>query len=197
LDDHASDLTWPAARPGVDWESLWAPHDESTYAAALAFIRPDDTVLDIGAGDLRFARRAAGRARSVIAVERRADIWASAAADGGWPANLIVIHGDARTVPYPARLTVAVLLMRHCRHFAEYVQRLRAAGCARLITNARWGMDVECMTLAGQVPFASAMAGWYACACGAIGLKAASPDNLTPEALARTTEVSLCPACVP
>ncbi len=41
------------------WEARWAPYDEATYAAVLAAIRPDDVVLDIGAGDLRLARRMA------------------------------------------------------------------------------------------------------------------------------------------
>ncbi len=41
------------------WEAMWAPYDEATYGAALAQIAADDVVLDIGAGDLRLARRAA------------------------------------------------------------------------------------------------------------------------------------------
>lgn len=56
-----------------DWEALWAPYDEATYLAALGFLRPSDVVLDIGAGDLRFARRAARLVRTVIAVEQNAE----------------------------------------------------------------------------------------------------------------------------
>ncbi len=55
--------------PLEEWETLWAPYDEATYAAVLAAIEPSDVVLDIGAGDLRLARRIAERARQVIAWE--------------------------------------------------------------------------------------------------------------------------------
>jgi glycerol kinase len=41
------------------WEQLWAPYDESTYQAVLAAIGPEDILLEIGAGDLRLAIRAA------------------------------------------------------------------------------------------------------------------------------------------
>ena len=92
----------------LGWESLWAVYDEATYSAALAFIRPDDVVLDIGAGDLRFARRAAVRARRVIAIERRAELLAAPC-----PSNLTVLCGDARALPFPFGVTVGVLLMRH------------------------------------------------------------------------------------
>src|SRR3990172_2227545 len=75
VDDHAVDLmTTQAAWSDAEWEAAWAPYDETTYRAALELIRPDDVVLDIGAGDLRFARRAAARARTVIAVEQRAEL---------------------------------------------------------------------------------------------------------------------------
>ena len=55
----------------IDWEGTWAAYDEDTYAAALALVPPGAVVLDIGAGDLRFARRLAARARLVYAVARR------------------------------------------------------------------------------------------------------------------------------
>ena len=59
------------AEPGPleEWEALWAPYDEATYAPALAAIEPSDVVLDIGAGDLRLTRRIAERAKQVIAWE--------------------------------------------------------------------------------------------------------------------------------
>lgn len=183
---HLSGLTETAEA----WEAAWAPYDAATYQAALAFLRPEDVVLDIGAGDLRFARRAAARARRVIAIEQRGNLLS-----GSRPPNLQVIHGDARRVEFPRGITVGVLLMRHCRHFADYVGRLRDAGCTRLITNARWGMDVESMPIGRQTDYASAAPGWYACQCGAVGFKPCLPDRLSPAVLARRTEVANCPAC--
>ena len=55
----------PSASLGVGpdpldpWERMWAPYDEATYAAVLAAVGPDDILLEIGAGDLRLARRLA------------------------------------------------------------------------------------------------------------------------------------------
>ena len=43
------------------WEAQWAPYDDDTYARALDFVPPGAVVLDIGAGDLRLARRLAKR----------------------------------------------------------------------------------------------------------------------------------------
>jgi hypothetical protein len=182
LDDHQLDLT--------DWEAAWAAYDETTYRAAFDLIEPDDVVLDIGAGDLRFARRAAQRARSVIAIERRADVL-----NDSRPDNVVVIRGDAVRIPFPAGVSVGVLLMRHCRHYAEFARKLRAVGCRKLITNARWGMAVELVALDTQLDFEAAAPGWYACGCGAVGFKACSPEQLTVAILARTTNVSTCPAC--
>ena len=54
-----------------DWEARWAPYDEPTYQTVLQAIRPDDLVLDIGAGDLRLACRMAAVCRGVIAIERQ------------------------------------------------------------------------------------------------------------------------------
>jgi len=186
----------------LDWEQLWAPYDETTYGAALEFIQPDDVVLDIGAGDLRFACQAAARARAVIAIERRADLLPSPVGDFpdggrvGDGGNLTVICGDALATPFPDGITVGVLLMRHCYHFAEYVAKLRVAGCWRLITNARWGMDVETVSLAPQPSFAAISAGWYACVCGSVGFKPCQPESVTLAVLARTTGVETCPDCL-
>ncbi len=184
----------PVCRP-VDWEDLWAPYDEGTYRAALDLLLPDDVVLDIGAGDLRFARRAAPVVRKVVAVERNRSVLLSRSA-AEEPANLTVVCGDALTFAVPAETTAAVLLMRHCRHFKEYFLRLRAAGCRRLITNARWGMDVECVSLEPQPPFWSAPSGWYACACGAVGFKTPAGETLPAAALDTTVSVEDCPACL-
>ncbi len=100
--------------PGAEeWENAWAPYDQDTYAAALAALRPEDVVLDIGAVDLRWARRAAARVRQVIAIERHAELLREP-----FPTNLSVICTDARHVEFPAGTTAAVLLMRHCQHYA-------------------------------------------------------------------------------
>ena len=178
----------------TDWETLWAPYDEATYQAALDFLEPGDVVLDIGAGDLRFAQRAARRVRKVLAIERNLTVLRSACRRNS--ENLIVVCADALTWSFPEGLTVGVLLMRYCRHFQDYSTRLRAAGCQRLITNARWGMDVECVSLAPQTPFSSAPPGWYACACGAVGFKTAPAEELPAEALASSLSVEDCPACL-
>jgi hypothetical protein len=186
--------TIPGTLQPSDWEALWAPYDEATYDAALDFVQSRDVVLDIGAGDLRFALRAAGRARKVVAVERnRAPLQAL---PREMPGNLSVVCADALTWPFPEGITVGVLLMRHCRHFQDYVKRLRAVGCRRLITNARWGMAVECVSLEPQTPYWAAPPGWYACSCGAVGFKAAPAEELTADALAATLSVEDCPACV-
>jgi len=99
-------------------------------------------------------------------------------------------------VPTPSGLTTAVLLMRHCRHFRDYLYRLRAAGCRRLVTNARWGMGVECLPLAPQPSFEATPPGWYACACGAVGFKAGLPEELSAGSLAASHSVEDCPACL-
>lgn len=179
-----------------DWETAWAPYDEATYRIALSYLQPQDVVLDIGAGDLRFARRAAARAQRVYAIELRPEVVAIARRQGPWPDNLHVIGGDARTVPFPPDITVAVLLMRHCRHFRLYVEKLRAVGCRYLITNARWRMGVERVDLtAPRVPFAQAPPGWYACLCGAVGFIPLPPEMLTEAVFEAVHEVEACPAC--
>jgi hypothetical protein len=175
-----------------EWEAAWAPYDADTYRAALTFIQRSDIVMDIGAGDLRFAQQAAGRARYVIAIERNPALLAHALV--AHP-RLMVICADALQWPLPRVATVAVLLMRHCRHFADLVARLRAAGCRRLITNARWGMGVECLSLARQPVFQAAAPGWYACRCGHVGFKPCSPDLITAEMLQRDQSLEDCPAC--
>ncbi|MBI4770424.1 MAG: rRNA adenine methyltransferase [Chloroflexi bacterium] len=179
----------------AEWEAAWAPYDEATYGAALDFLRPDDVVLDIGAGDLRFARRASARVRHTIAIEQRTQLLSLT--PGPSPPNLTVICADARRFPFPPGLTVGVLLMRHCCHVGEYAARLRAAGCARLITNARWGMGVEIIDLhAPRAARAGIVAGWYACLCGGTGFIAAAPGCITAATLQQIHEVSACSACL-
>lgn len=202
----------PAHHPGMaansrlqpldPWEARWTPYDEATYAAVLAAIQPDDVVLDIGAGDLRLARRMAGSAQQVIAWEIQPDLLSVRAVAlgerGEEPGNLRVMCCDARSEPVPPGVTVAVLLMRHCTHYSLYVRKLRAAGCRRLITNARWGMGVEVIDLAPAQPFDSLGTGWYACRyCGAVGFTGQDAAQVTETTLRQATDVEGCPACLP
>ena len=176
----------------IDWADMWAPYDEATYARALAYVPRGATVLDIGAGDLRLARRVAQRARRVYAIEQRPELLAGVAV----PPNLIAICGDARALPFPAADT-AILLMRHCRDFALYRRKLEGIGCVRLITNARWRLDVECVDLlAAPRAYNELALGWYACRCGATGFRDGSPEQLTAELADTIFEVDNCPECI-
>ena len=188
----------PAATD-VDWEASWAPYDEATYKSVLSQIRPDDIVLDIGAGDLRLARRMAAICRRVYAIEiQPALIRRSPGRARLDPHNLFVLQGDARRLEFPRDVTVGVLLMRHCTHYNLYARKLKQSGAQRLLTNARWRMDVESVLLQAQpLPYREAGPGWYACGCGTVGFKCHSIDSLSPEAMATTTEVVNCPSCNP
>jgi len=174
------------------WELCWAPYDEPTYQAALSYVRPDDVVLDIGAGDLRLARRMAGIARHVFAIEIQPGLLAG---QFPLPDNLPALCADARRVPWPRGITLGVLLMRHCTQVGLYVARLRSVGCRRLITNARWGMDVELMDLGARADWDSVDFGWYACACGQTGFTPGPPEQLTKAQMWQIAEVETCPAC--
>ena len=175
----------------TDWEGLWAAYDEDTYAAALAFVPPGAVVLDIGAGDLRLARRLAARARWVYAVERRPELLG-----GGAPGNVRVVCADAREWPFPPGLDAAVLLMRHCVHFALYRRKLEEAGCRWLITNARWGMGVERIDLTTPPrAYGEVALGWYACRCGRAGFRAGPAEAVNEALLATVVEVDDCPGC--
>lgn len=177
-----------------EWESIWAPYDEPTYNQVVELIRPNDVVLEIGAGDLRLARRLAYIAREVIAWEMQTAVLTNAA--HGLPDNLAVYAVDARRAAVPKGVTTAVLLMRHCQHFHLYANKLHSAGCQRLITNARWGMGVEAINL--QVPrmlYTTTPMGWYACWCGATGFKPGPAEYLNPELETAVHEVVDCPSC--
>jgi len=184
---------------GLDsWEARWAPYSEADYAAVLAAIRPDDVVLDIGAGDLRLARRMAQIARQVIAWEIRPELLAAQRGERGAESDqrLRPVCTDARNEPVPPGVTVAVLLMRHCTHYALYVAKLRTAGCQRLVTNARWGMGVEVIDLGLGLPFDSIDVGWYACRrCGAVGWAGEDAAAVNAAALENITDVEGCPSC--
>jgi SAM-dependent methyltransferase len=123
--------------------------------------------LEIGAGDLRLARRLAEITRRVYAIEIQPAVLEKAGPTAKLPQNLDVVQGDACQIPFPPNITAAVLLMRHCSHFDLYVQKLLATGCSRLITNARWGAGVEVIDLhTPRRSFDEIDIGWYACLCG-------------------------------
>ncbi len=86
----------------TDWEAMWAPYDEPTYAEALSHVPTGAIVLDIGAGDLRFVRLAALRAGFVYAIERNPDLL-SPSLTTDLPPNIELICADARMVPFPGR----------------------------------------------------------------------------------------------
>lgn len=177
------------------WEAMWAPYDEPTYLEALAHIPFGAVVLDIGAGDMRFARLAAGRVAFVYAIERRPELVAAALASG-LPENVSVTCGDARVLPFPGEVDTAVLLMRHCTEFRLYLQKLVAVGCRYLITNARWGMGVERIDLRQPpLPFGALSCGWYACRCGATGFREGPAAAVTARHVEAVAEVVDCPAC--
>lgn len=178
------------------WEAHWAPYDEPTYQAALSFVQPDDVVLDIGAGDLRLARRMARIAARVFAIERQPNLLSNVSTPMR-AANLTVICADARQIPWPAGITLGVLLMRHCTHFEFYAKRLRGIGCKRLVTNTRWGMAVELVDLGPRLAWNEATIGWYACLCGQTGFIPGPPDQLTEAVIERVNEMEYCPACEP
>ena len=180
-----------------DWELEWAPYDPPTYQAVLERLRPEDVVLDIGAGDLRLARQMALIARKVYALELNATVLERGLRDPQPLAgNLIPILADALIEVYPADVTIGVLLMRHCTHFKLYADKLMKPGCQKLITNARWRMSVECVDLqAPRIKFEQIKLGWYACWCGAVGFKNGPVELLTPETNAIIHEVIDCPDC--
>lgn len=178
----------------IDWEALWAPYTVEDYQSVLDQIEPWDVVLDIGAGDLRLAVRLARIAKKVCAIERNPQIIAQSDR-ACWSKNLSVICADALTYPFPNDVTVGVLLMRHCTHFKEYATRLKSIGCQRLITNARWGMDVETLDLQSGSSSDPDRMGWYACACGSIGFTAGDPQLIDQQLLEVIRDVTNCPKC--
>lgn len=182
----------------IDWEAIWAPYDEDTYRFVVERIYPFDVVVDIGAGDLRLSSRVANIASWVYAIERNPQVLARADRYGQ-PENLVAVCTDARQWPMPGDVTVGVLLMRHCtpEHFAEYVARLKAMGCRRLITNARWKMGVEEIDFRSAVAYDPKRVGWFACQCGATGFTPGDPQQVTDQVLNKVVEVLNCPQCLP
>ena len=177
----------------LDWEGRFHPCHDEICGLVLNSLREQDTVLDIGAGDLRLSVQMSAHVRRVYAVEVNPLLVAEALKERGLDLrrNLHVICANALDVVIPQDVTVAVLLMRHCQHFGEYFTRLQAAGCLRLITNARWKSGVEVIDLtASRVRFDVLREGWYACKCGAIGYVGRG-DCAQGDA----SEVCGCPSC--
>jgi len=166
-----------------EWEFRWAPYDLPTYQLVLNQLLSTDIILEIGAGDLRLARQMAALTRKVYAIEINFSVLEEGLASfAPLPGNLIPICADARAVNFPRGVTSGVLLMRHCTHFRLYAEKLRDCGCSRLITNARWGMNVEVVDVyAARIPFEKVELGWYACWCGTVGFKPGAPEQISPE----------------
>lgn len=180
--------------PDGEWERMWAPYDQPTYAAVLEAIASDDVILEIGAGDLRLAKRMARKARKVYAVEQNETLLE--AGKNNLPANCRLISGDARLVPFPREITAAVLLMRHCLSFMRYWNKLAATRCRKLITNARWGVGVEIIDMVqARVPYKAVPIGWYACRCGSAGFVPGAAELVTDQLIKAVWEVDGCPAC--
>lgn len=182
------------AAPFDEWEGMWAPYDAPTYELVLEQIKANDIVLEIGAGDLRLSRQIAARARLVYALEINQPLLERS--NSALPANMRTIVGDARSVPFPEHITTAVLLMRHCTHFALYFDKLQAGSCRKLITNARWGMNVETIDLnVSRRSYQELKIGWYACRCGNRGFKSGAPQALTETIAGLVWELDSCPDC--
>ncbi len=180
----------------MDWALMWAPYTEDVYRRVLDWLTPEDVVVDIGAGDLRLARRMAARVKKVYAIERQAAIVRHGLAMGPLPRNLLVIVGDARHISFANDVTVGVLLMRHSPDVRLYAEKLRAVGARYLITNARWHLDVEQVNLQKtRIPFQQVKLGWYACWCGHTGFIPGPPEALTEAVFHHVHEVATCPAC--
>jgi hypothetical protein len=191
-------LKTESALSAAAWETMYAPYDQATYQSVVDCLSADDIILDIGAGDLRLSRQMARIARKVYAIEINVRLLDQVnAAREPLPANLSPICGDARALDFPADITIGVLMMRHCTCFEFYVHKLRNAGAARLITNARWRMSVEVVDLlVTRQPIAEAEKGWYACVCGGTGFKEGSLEHWTFEMDRMIHEVSSCPHCI-
>lgn len=178
------------------WEMMWAPYPE-LYEEVLTHIHPKDIVLDIGAGDMRLAIPMAELARHVYALEIQSSL-IETALEKDLPPRLTILHEDARTFPFPAGITTAVLLMRHCTHFRLYAEKLKALGCQKLITNARWRTGLEVIDLQAPRPlFDQISFGWYTCWCGSAGYKPGPVEELNEETFDNTHEVANCPNCSP
>jgi len=180
------------------WESMWSPYDDSIYNQILNLIHSNDIILEIGAGDLRLARQIAQKSHRVYAIEFQLNILKKGlnSEKPSLPDNLYVICADAGLFPFPYDVSTGVLMMRHCRHFRLYAEKLKAIGAKRLITNARWGLGIEIVYL--QQPrkkFNKVTIGEYACWCGEVGFVPGPVELLTKVVVGHVHEVIDCPQC--
>jgi hypothetical protein len=181
----------------VDWARMWAPYDESTYQTALDYLEPGSFILDIGAGDLRLAARAVAKGCRVLALECQLAVILKAPPDVLNLEQLHIVAADARNFPFPLNLDAALLLMRHCEDYALYVRKLRACGCPKLITNARWRVSVECIPLQTGEAFRADRMGWYACVrCGRTAFITGPVDRLGAGIDLDYVNVEGCPHCL-
>lgn len=92
--------------------------EEMYYQDCLSKLSPDDTVFDVGAGDLRFSLMMADMVRKVYAVEINPGLVSSALRIIGWdmPVNLTVICGNAFNMELPGDVTAVTCLMIHRKH---------------------------------------------------------------------------------
>jgi hypothetical protein len=177
------------------WELLFAPYDPATYQLVLNELTAGDVILDIGAGDMRFARMAASHVRKIYAVEQSPEIIAHVLTQE-LPANVEVICADACEWEFPSDITTGVLLMRHCQHYRHYAEKLLKCGASTLITNARWGIGVEIVYLSQQrVIYDHLPIGWFACWCGSTGFKPGPVELITADLDRIIFEVNECPDC--
>lgn len=88
--------------------------DRSLYVKVVEEIRPADSILDVGAGDLRLDLALAERARKVYAVEVDPLLLGRALEVVGYrlPANLVPICADGFDLPPPREVTVVMALIR-------------------------------------------------------------------------------------
>jgi SAM-dependent methyltransferase len=181
------------------WELMWSPYDRRTYSEVLSSLSQYDIVLDIGAGDLRLARRIAERCKFVYAIELNRDVINMGINKYGDPIpdNLLILNFDARCFPFPKDVTCAVLLMRHCTNVKLYIEKLMEVGANRLITNARWRLGVEVIDLITErIDYKDLKIGSYGCICGSVGFKPGDTRDLSPGIDIFVNEVINCPACL-
>lgn len=106
---------WAEKHEMLGWE-VWFCPDTICYDSVLEHLSHDDVVLDVGAGDLRFAILASERVKKVYAVEVNPTILGGALKTIGYdlPRNVIPFCANIFDVDAPSDVNVAVILMRHC-----------------------------------------------------------------------------------
>jgi len=98
-------------RVGTYHTVMYVPQKEN-YKDALSKLKKDDVLIDMGAGDLRFALMASERCKKVYAVEMCPKTVGDALNIIGYalPRNLIVICADWRYVQVPSDVTIVINL---------------------------------------------------------------------------------------